>query len=179
MKDIMIESGFYKVKQEFIDIIKELGGIYKDVKERPVFCCFEDKYIEELYWAIPTSDLSHRTPDQIAKINAWINLPGNDIRSNYYHIGHTNKPAIYRISNCFPIIEKYTEGIYISKGKHLILGDKVEIEIIRRKLSRIIFDENKHPDKYEQHITSIKTYLLNEIEEISRKKVSISDVNIK
>jgi len=117
---VLLENGFYKVKQEFIDLIREIGGTYKDVKERPIFCCFEDKYIKELYWAIPTSDLSHRLPEQIVKINAWIKLPGEDIRSSYYHIGHTNKPALYRISNCFPITNKYIEGIYISQGIHLI-----------------------------------------------------------
>jgi len=170
----MVENGFYKVKQDFIDIIKKLGGIYKDAKERPIFCCFEDKYIKGLFWMIPTSNLSHRSPELIAKINNWVNLPSNDIRSNYYHIGHTNKPAVYRISNCFPITEKYIEGIYVSQGKHLILRDKKEIEIIRRKLSRILFDESKHPNKYEQHITSIKNYLL---EEIAKEAKELNDVH--
>lgn len=159
----MIENGFYKVKQEFIDLIRELGGTYKDAKERPVFCCVEDKYVKGLYWAIPTSDLSHRNTEQIVKINAWVNLPGNDIRSAYYHIGHTNRPALYRISNCFPIVDEYIDGNYMSKGIHLKLGNKTEIGIIRKKLSRILFDESKHPNKYEQHITSIKTHLLEEI----------------
>ena len=159
----MIENGFYKVKQEFIELIRKLGGTYEHVKRRPIFCCFEDKYTKGMYWAIPTSDFSHRAPQQIAKINAWVSLPSRDIRSNYYHIGHTNKPAIYRISNCFPITDKYIEGEYISKGRHLVLADNAEIEIIKRKLARIIFDENRHPNKYEQHITSIRDYLLEEL----------------
>jgi hypothetical protein len=161
----MFENGFYKVAQEFIELIRKLGGTYKDAKERPVFCCFEDKYVKRLYWAIPTSDLSHRSSEQIAKISAWVKLDNRDIRSNYYHIGHTNKPALYRISNCFPIIDKYIEGEYTSQGRHLILADKYEIEVIRRKLARIIFDESKNPNKYEQHITAIKEYLLKELNE--------------
>ena len=52
----MIENGFYKIKQEFVDLIIRLGGTYRDKKERPVFCCFEDKNIQDLFWAIPTSD---------------------------------------------------------------------------------------------------------------------------
>lgn len=64
----MIKNGFYKVKQEYIDLIRNLGGVYKDAKERPVYCCVEDKYIKDLFWAIPTSDLSHKTSDQLKKI---------------------------------------------------------------------------------------------------------------
>ena len=161
----MLENGFYKIKQEFMDLIKSLGGIYQDAKDRPIFCCFEDKYSSGLYWAIPTSDLSHRSHQQIAKINAWVSLPSRDMRSNYYHIGHTNRPAIYRISNCFPVTDKYIDDVYISQGQHLVLADKTEIEIIRRKLARIIQDENKHPNKYEQHITATKEYLLVELSE--------------
>ena len=159
----MIENGFYKVKQEFIDLIREIGGTYKDAKERPVFCCFEDKHVEGLFWAIPTSDISHRSPEQIKKINEFLKLSDRDIRSSWYHIGHTNKPALYRISSCFPITDKYIDSIYTSHGKHLVLAKKSDIEIIRKKLSRIIFDETKHPNKYEQHITDIKTYLLSEL----------------
>jgi hypothetical protein len=167
----MLENGFYKITQEFIEIIRKLGGTYKDAKERPVFCCFEDKYTKGLYWAIPTSDISHRTPDQIAKISALVKLDSKDIRSNYYHIGHTNKPALYRISNCFPITDKYIEGEYTSQGQHLILANEIEIETIRRKLARIIFDENKHPNKYEQHITAIKEYLIIELNDICAEEV--------
>ncbi len=131
----MLENGFYKITQEFVELIRQLGGTYKDAKDRPVFFCFEDKYTKGLYWAIPTSDR------------------------------HTNRPALYRISNCFPITDKYIEGEYISKGQHLILANKTEIEVIRRKLARIIFDENKNPNKYEQHITAIKEYLSKELNE--------------
>jgi len=168
----MIENGFYKVRQEFINLIRQLGGTYKDAKERPIFCCFEDKYIKGLYWAIPTSDLSHRTPEQIAKIKSWCELSDKDIRSVFYHIGHTNRQALYRISNCFPIISKYIEGDYISQGEHLVLANKKEINTIRKKLSRILFDESKHPNKYEQHITSIKAHLLKEINELKEIKES-------
>ena len=171
----MIENKFYKVKQEYIDIINNLGGIYKDAKERPVFCCFEDKYIKGLFWAIPTSDLSHRSLDIMSKINKCIVLTDkNDIRSAYYHIGHTNRPALYRISSCLPITDDYIGGSYMSQGKHLELINKKEIETIRKKLSRIIFDETKHPNKYEQHITSMKNYLLLE----SREEQQITEIDI-
>ncbi len=140
----MIENGFYKITQEYFELIKELGGTYQDSKGRPIFCCVEDKYIKDLYWAIPTSDLSHRTPKQIKKIKEWCSLDKKDIRWAYYYIGHTNRPALYRISNCFPIIDKYIESEYNSKNSHLILKTKKDIEIIRKKLSRILLTEKKH-----------------------------------
>ncbi|MBA4685737.1 MAG: hypothetical protein H2184_01165 [Candidatus Galacturonibacter soehngenii] len=127
----MIENGFYKVKQEYIDLIRKLGGTYKDAKERPIFCCIEDKYIKNLFWAISTSDLSHRKPEQIKKIKEWCSLNDRDPRWAYYYIGHTNRPALYRISNCFPIIDKYVESPYISQGSNLVL--KRESDILEKR----------------------------------------------
>lgn len=51
----------------------------------------------------------------------------------------------------------------ISQGSHLILAKQSDIRIIRRKLARILFAESKHPNRFEQHITSIKNYLIKEI----------------
>lgn len=157
----MVENGFYKITAEFVEMINRLGGRYADQKERPVFCCIEDKYVKSLFWAIPTSDISHRSPAQISKIQAWCKESG--IRSAYYHIGYTNRPAIYRISSCFPITDKYVDGEYISQGVHLVLKNKNEIAVIRQKLNRILFDESVHPNKYEQHITDMRNYLVQEI----------------
>lgn len=161
----MIENGFYKVKQEYIDLIRKLGGTYKDAKERPIFCCIEDKYIKNLFWAISTSDLSHRKPEQIKKIKEWCSLNDRDPRWAYYYIGHTNRPALYRISNCFPIIDKYVESPYISQGSNLVLKRESDIIIIRKKIARILLAESKSPNKFEQHITDIKRKMVDELEQ--------------
>lgn len=166
----MKENGFYKIKPEFIDLIIELGGKYADSKERPIFCCIEDAHIENLYWAIPTSDLSHHSKEQIEKIQRWCSE--TSIRSSYNHIGYTNRPAIYKISNCFPITEKYIDTAYISQGQPLVLKNKKEIGTIRTKLYRILFDESIHPNKYEQHITELQNFLVSEIQEQTRKPVA-------
>ena len=157
----MKENGFYKISLEFIELIHQIGGKYADKKERPVFCCIEDSKIKNLYWAIPTSDLAHRPAAQIEKIKQWNTEKG--IRSAYYHIGYTNRPALYRISSCFPITEKYIVGEYISQGKHLILRNPKEIEAIQKKLRRILFDESLHPNKYEQQITKLQEFLTAEM----------------
>jgi len=157
----MKPTGFYKLSHEYIEIIKQLGCTYKDSKERPVYCCIQDRYNTDIYWAIPTSDISHRSQEQLNRIKQYCNLPDRDIRSCYYHLGHTNRPAIFKISNVLPIIEKYIEGEYTSQGRHLVLRDKKLIAEIERKLSRILFDESRHPNKYEQHITSIYSFIAN------------------
>lgn len=126
-------------------------------------CCIEDKYVSGLFWAIPTSDLSHRSEAQIEKYQQLCQLSQRDIRWAYYFIGHTNRPALYRISSCFPIIEKYVEGPYTSQGENLVLKRKSDIEMIRKKLSRILLTESKKPNKFEQHITDIKRQMLLEL----------------
>lgn len=160
----MYENGFYLIKQDFFDLIENIGGKYTDNKQRPVYCCIKDRYIENLYWAIPTSDISHRTQQQIDKINKYVQLPRTDIRSAYFHVGHTNKPALYKISNCFPITDKYIERAYISKGKPLCLKNRQEIHIIQEKLLRILSYEGRFPNRLEQHITDTKNYLINELQ---------------
>ena len=120
----------------------------------------EDKFIKGLFWAIPTSDLSHRRKDQIIKIKNYCSLDINkDIRACWYHIGHTNKPAIYRISSCLPITDKYIDNVYLSKGTQLFLKSTNDIKTIRKKLNRILLYEKMNPNKYEQHITDIRSYL--------------------
>ena len=160
----MNENSFYLIKSDYIDLIKSLGGRYSDNKQRPIYCCIKDQYNENLYQAIPTSDISHRSKEQTDKFSKYTQLPKNDIRSAYYHIGYTNKPALYKISNCFPITDKYIDRAYTSKGKPLCLKNKHQIEIIHKKLLRILSYEGRFPNKLEQHITDIKNYLINEMQ---------------
>lgn len=108
----MVENGFYRVTQEYIELIRLLGGTYRDAKE---------------------------TEEQVMKMRLMDKERG--IRSCYYHIGHTNRPAVYRVSSCFPIIDKYIDAPYTSQGSPLVLRSAQEISIIRAKLSRILFDE--------------------------------------
>ena len=95
------------------------------------------------------------------RINKYLSFSEDDIRSCYYHIGHTNRPAIFKISNALPVTEKHIDSEYFSQGIHLVLRNVKLIAEIERKLSRILFDESRHPDKYEQHITSIYSHLTN------------------
>jgi adenylate kinase family enzyme len=53
------------------------------------------------------------------------------------------------------------------------LRDKKLIAEIERKLARILFDENRHPNKYEQHISEIYKFLNGDI-----KKLALSSKGI-
>ena len=52
---------------------------------------------------------------------------------------------------------KYTKKVYIIKNKNLI-------QELERKTKRILAWENSTPNYDRQHITSIKEYLLNELD---------------
>lgn len=100
------------------------------------------------------------------KYDYFNSLDDNDLRSAYYFIGHTNKKAIYRISNYFPIIDKYVEKPFITNGQQLFLVDQKDMKIIRKKLSKILFYEQNKPNKYEKHITDIKNHLIEELKDV-------------
>ena len=158
-RGFMKPTGFYKLSSEYISFVQKLGGLYRDDKERPVYCCIQDKDCSLIFWAIPTSNLSSRTAEQINRVSRLCSLPERDIRSCYYHIGHTNRPAIFKISNVLPVTDECVDSEYTSHGRHLVLRDKRQISEIKRKLSRILFDESRHPNKYEQRISSIYNFI--------------------
>ena len=159
----MKPTGFYKLSPKYANLVKQVGGLCRDDKVRPVYCCIQDKDYPQIYWAIPTSRISNRPTEQLDRINILCALPDRDIRSCYYHIGHTNHPAIFKISNVLPVTDACIDGEYTSQGKHLVLRDKKLITEITRKLSRILFDESRHPDKYEQRISSTCAFLKGEM----------------
>jgi hypothetical protein len=159
----MKQTGFYKLSPGFTELVNRLGGTYGNSKERPVYCCIRDRNCPDIYWAVPTSDISHKTPERLERIKRYCALPDRDIRSCYYCLGHTNRPAVFKISNVLPVTEAYIYGEYISQGIHLVLRDPKLIAEIERKLSRILFDESRNRNKYEQHITSVYNFLAENI----------------
>lgn len=159
----MKEHGLYIIKKSFLILITEMGGVCDMEKDnhRPVYCCIKDSKYEGLYWAIPTSDLSHRTEAQIEKYNKFIALPDNDLRSCYYHIGKTTKKALFKVSSCFPITEEYVDHEFVSQGVHVIIRRAETVTELERKLRKILAFESRRPNYFPQHITDIKNKLLN------------------
>lgn len=159
----MVENGVYIIKEEYFKKFEKMGSKFKDNKsgKRPTFCCIQDKYEKEIFWAIPASKIAE--DKNMKRIEEYVNSKTSNIRSSFYHIGMTNRPCIFCISSCFPIIEKYVEREYIVNGKHLVIHNEKQNKILKTKLKRILQVENFNPNSFEQHITNIKNELIKEI----------------
>ncbi len=162
----MVENGLYIIKKEYFEMIRTLGGEIDDpdAYKRPTFCCFKDNKVDGLYWAIPTSDLEHRKQSQIEKYKKYIELSERDLRSSYYHIAKTTKEALYKISSCFPITEKYIDYEFTTNGTHVVMRSKKDIESINRKMRKILAFESRKQDHFIQKISTIKSFLIEELE---------------
>lgn len=161
----MIENGLYVVKKELLELIDPLGGDcdINNGDKRLVFCCLKDNRIEGLSWAIPTSDLSHRDNKQRQFYQFCLSCSGRDLRSCYYHIAKTTKDALYKISSCYPVTEKYIDHAFISNGKHVVMRRQDDINEIRRKFKRILSMGFRKPNHFPQHITDISNFLIEKL----------------
>ena len=82
----MVENGIYIIKEEYFIKFKKMGSKFKDNKSgrRPTFCCVRDKYIKDMFWAIPASKI---TKDKnIERIKKYINSKTSNIQSSFYHL---------------------------------------------------------------------------------------------
>ena len=164
----MIERGLYYATSDYGPLIRGLGGEWADSKHRPIVCLLKASESDDLYWAIPMGKLNHRDAAQQARLNYYINLPEKDIRSCYYHIGRTSSKSIFFISDAIPITDKYIDSVHVGgDGKHYIIKNPNLISELERKLSRILAVENSKNDSFRQHITSVKDYLLAELQKNS------------
>jgi len=165
----MIENGVYIIKDEYVKKFQEKGSKFKDNKsgKRPTFCCIQDKYENKLFWAIPASKIT--ADKNMKRIKEYINSKTSNIKSSFYHIGMTNRPCVFCISSCFPIIDKYIEREYIVNGKLLVIYNEKQNKILRTKLKRILKAENNNPNRFEQKITNIRNELIKELKQENLK----------
>lgn len=161
----MVENGIYYMREEYKELIRSLGGTYEDTKKRPIVCLIQSTDYPEIFWAIPMGKLNHRDESKRQRVEKYLNLPKKDIRSCYYHIGRTTTQSIFFISDAFPITEKYiAEEHRDSKKAPYVIRDEKLSEELKRKLLRILKLEDSRENYFRQHITDIKRYLINEIE---------------
>lgn len=171
----MKEHGLYIIKKEFFDLMEEVRGEYDEESclKRPTYCCIKDNRIKGLYWAIPTSDLEHRNEEQKEKYNAYTALPKKDQRNWYYHIAKTTKKALYKISSCVPITDKYIDHEYTTQNVHVIMKKEDDIKEIERKLKRILAIEFRNNNKFPQRITDIRNRLIEELDKETLEEVAV------
>ena len=160
----MIEHGMYFGKSEFYQIIRDNGGSWNDSKERPIICLIKSTECNNLYWAIPVGNYEHRNEQAKERIQKFIQYNKKNIRSCFYHIGNTNEKSIFFISDVVPITDKYIDREYLNQSKKIhIVKNKVLLADLEYKLRRILAYENNNPNFFRQHITDIKNYLINEL----------------
>lgn len=155
----MKDGFYYIIKDEFFEKFSRRGSIFKYNKgeNRPIFCCFEDRIQKGLFWAIPTGTI---TGERLKRVQSFIELDESDIRHYYYHIGYTNRRAIFYISSAFPITEDYVSREYTANGIPLEMKRITMKNDIQKKLLKILSYENQFPNKLEPHITDIKNELI-------------------
>ncbi|MCL2018149.1 MAG: hypothetical protein FWG70_00180 [Oscillospiraceae bacterium] len=168
----MVEHGLYILRPEFFELIKSLGGDCDSNAggKRPVYCCIKDNKIDGLYWAIPTTNISHRSEAQNKKFSYFMSLDDKDLRSCYYHKANTTVKSIYKISSCFPVIEKYVDHEFTTSGVHVIMRRKNDISEIERKLKRILSFEFRKNNYFPQRISDIRNNLIAEIDAACQPK---------
>ncbi len=160
----MKEHALYFAKSEFYELIRNLGGLWNDAKERPLVCLIKSTENDNLYWAIPIGNYEHRNQEAKSRIQNYINKNKKSIPSCFYHIGNTNEKSIFFISDVIPITDKYIEREYLTKNKSVyIIKNKKLLKELEYKLSRILSLENANPNYFRQHITDIKEYLIKEL----------------
>ena len=166
----MIEHGMYFGKSEFYQIIRDNGGSWNDSKERPIICLIKSTECDNLYWAIPVGNYEHRNEQAKERIQKFIQYNKKDIRSCFYHIGNTNEKSIFFISDVVPITDKYIDREYLNQSKKIhIVKNKILLADLEYKLRRILTYERNSPNFFRQHITDIKNYLIEELNENSNK----------
>ena len=115
----MVKNGFYFIKNEFYEIVKDSN--LKDNKDqnRPFYYCFcEEDEKRHIYWMIPLSSriLKYK---RILEIRKSLNKPLDGI---YICELPNNKESVFLIQDMFPITEKYIDREYTLNGNHLILS---------------------------------------------------------
>ncbi len=138
------ENGVYFLKKGLYDVIRKVGGICQDRKERPVVAIVPSVEDNKIYWAIPMGDLSHRTTEQLERLQGYLNSPDKMLRSCFYHIGNTDKKSLFFISDVLPITAEYVERAYIAHNNPLIIKNKKLIAELNRKVTRILAFEKDY-----------------------------------
>ena len=161
----LLRRTLYYATPDFAQLVKSAGGEWNDTKHRPIVCLIKSSENDNLYWAIPMGNWNHRTAQQKARIQYFLNLPIGDIRSCYYHLGRTSNSSIFFISDAIPIIDKYIDSEHVGMDKkHFVIKNQKLIAELERKLFRILAMENANKNHFRQHITDVKNQLLTELD---------------
>ena len=158
----MKENAMYFGKNDIYQKIKDIGGEWNDLKERPLVCLIESTECQGLYWATPVGNWNHRDDAAKQRINRYLSLPSSDLRSCFYHVGRTTSMSIFFISDVIPITDKYIEREYKDNKLYVIKNNNL-IQSVTSKLIRVLNFESTNNNYFRQHITDVKNNLISEL----------------
>lgn len=111
----MLENSIYYGKNEFYEIIRNLGGVWNDKKERPLLTLLKLSESNNICWAVPMGNWYHRDVFAQERIKKYLNYDKSDIRSCFYHVGRTDTKSVFFISDIIPITDAFLEREYKSR----------------------------------------------------------------
>lgn len=153
------EHKIYFAKKEFYQLIRNVGGVWNDSKERPLVCLLKIDNTD-IFWAIPMGNWDHRDDKAKERIQNYLSKNKKDIRSCYYHLGNTNEKSIFFISDVVPITLEYIErGYNVGQSITYEIKNPNLISELIRKLKRILRFEEQKANCFRQHITNLKNEL--------------------
>ena len=164
----IVENGLYILDKAFFSLLTAVGGTGCSDKERPIVTLIPSKNNPNIYWAIPMGDMSHRDEKQRQRIQTYLELKKSDIRSSYYHIGHTNKESLFFVSDVYPITLKYLSRTYNMGSCQYIIKNPSLKTALESKLKKILaFEKSSLNSKkipfFRQNIFGIYDLLVTEL----------------
>ena len=93
-------NGIYFAKGEFYQIIRDIGGVWNDSKERPIVCLLKIDDTD-IYWAIPMGNLNHRNEKAKERLNFYLNIEESDIRSCFLSYREDNNRYYFLYFWCY------------------------------------------------------------------------------
>lgn len=129
---MFIERGFYIIKDEFFDYIKDPYLKGNKEENRPHYYCFKEE--NGLMWMIPLS----------SKLNKYEKLLNKKLEKrkicDIIHIQKLDngKTSVFLIQDMFPITKFYIEREYKILNKHLSVTSEHSAREIEKKAKKVV-----------------------------------------
>lgn len=130
----MKEHGFYIIKDEYFELVKDPYLKFNKGENRPVYYCFKEDANESLFWMIPLSSKVSKYKDIIFK-RQLSNKPFDGI---YICKLPTSREAAFLIQDIFPVTSEFIAREFLIGDNHLILTDEKDIQAISKKAQKVI-----------------------------------------
>ncbi len=129
----MKKSGFYVIKDQFFEEMKDPYLKGNKGGNRPHYYCFED-VCDGIYWMIPTSS-------KVDKYKKIISKKKNEGKPcDILHIVKlpNDRETTFLIQDMFPITEEYIEREYRIAGNHMVLASEHVIKDVEQKARKVV-----------------------------------------